>query len=146
MDDIVDAESSEEAITKINQQIAEIIDWTLGCKSITFLDFEQQLIPKIFILGRLVVVLFLCMREEQYRENHPHAEAGYKNQGPKPRIFACFFGRLRYWRSYLFNLPGNGGYYPLDIELGFTQDGFSMLVQSYAVRLAGKACAEPVEV
>ena len=138
VDDIVEAESTEEAVTKINENTAEIIAWILDCKSITFLDFEQQLIPKIFIVGRLFVLLFLSMREEHYRESHPHVEAGYKDQGSKPRILGCFFGKLRYWRSYLFKLPGNGGYYPLDIELGLTQDGFSMLVQSYAIRLASK--------
>lgn len=138
VDDIVEAESSEEAIAKINEKITEIIAWALDSRSITFLEFEQQLIPQIFILGRLFILLFLSMREEQYRETHPNVEANYKNQGPKPRILGCFFGNLRYWRSYLYNLSGNGGYYPLDIELGLTQDGFSMLVQSYAIRLAGK--------
>jgi len=136
VNDIVEAESSEEAIAKINETIAEIIAWTLGCQLITFLEFERQLIPKIFVLGKLFILLFLSMREEQYKKIQKNVEANYKNQGPKPRLFACFFGKLRYWRSYLFNLSNKGGYYPLDIELGLTQDSFSMLVQSYAIRLA----------
>lgn len=137
-DDIVEADSSKCAVEKIDKQIAEMVAWTFGCSSITFMEFEQQLISKIFILGKLFVLLFLTMREEHYRDTHQNTNAYYKNQGTKPHIFACFFGKLRYWRSYLFNVAGNGGHYPLDIELGLTQDSFSMLVQNYAVRLATK--------
>lgn len=138
VDDIVEAKSPEEAIIKINEEIVKIIAWILKCKTINFYEFEQNLIPKMRVVGKQLVLLFLCMREEHYINSHPDVEIDYKNQGPKSRIFACFFGRLRYWRSYMYNLAGNGGYYPLDIELGLTQDSFSMLVQSYAIKLATK--------
>jgi len=137
-DDIIEAKSSEEAITKINEEIVNIIAWISSLQTINFHEFEQNLIPRILIIGKLFVLLFLCMREEHYIETHPNVEVEHKNQGPKSRIFACFCGKIRYWRSYLYNLTGNGGHYPLDIELGLTQDGFSMLVQSYAIRLATK--------
>jgi hypothetical protein len=103
-----------------------------------FYEFEPNLIPKILAFGKLFVLRYRSMREEHYIDSHPNVEANYQNQGPKSRTFAGFFGRLRYWRSYLYNLDGNGGYYPLDIELGLTQDGFSMLVQSYAIRVVAK--------
>jgi len=138
VDDIVEAESSKEASAKIKKEIAKTEAWCLDCDSITFQEFEKQLIPKIFVIGKLFILLFLTMREEHYKETHPNVETDYKNQGPNSRTFACFFGSLRYWRSYFYNLSASGGYYPLDIELGLTQDSFSMVVQSYAIRLATK--------
>ena len=138
VNDIVEAKSSEETIAKRNEEIIKNIAWTLECKTINLYEFEHNLIPKMLVIGKLFVLRYRSMREEHYIDSHPNVEVNYKNQGPKSRIFACFFGRLRYWRSYLYNLDGNGGYYPLDIELGLTQDGFSMLVQSYAIKLATK--------
>ena len=46
------------------------------------------------------------------------------------------FGKVRYWRSYIYR-PGCG-YYPLDLELGLPLDGFSMLLRSYAAKIATK--------
>ena len=43
-----------------------------------------------------------------------------------------------YWRTYIYRGKNEGGYYPLDIELGLPCDVFSMLVRSYAARLATK--------
>jgi len=34
-----------------------------------------------------------------------------------------FFGKVHYWRTHFYR--AGGGYYPLDIELGLTGDGFS---------------------
>ena len=104
---------------------------------LNFLEFEQELITKVFVLGQLFISLFLCMREEKIRESHEKAE-GYKWQKPQARQMGTFFGKVRYWRSYVYRLKGGGGYYPVDLELGLTGDGFSLLVQSYAARMATK--------
>ena len=72
-DDIVEAGSSTEALAKINEETANLIAWSLSSSSITFQEFEEQLMPKMFVLGRLFVLLFLCMREEHYKETHPDA-------------------------------------------------------------------------
>jgi hypothetical protein len=116
--------------------VDEIVEWILACKTVTFLELETQLVVKVFALGKLFVALFLCMREEQWRAMHPQAEAGYKRQGPTSRLLGTFFGKVRYWRTYLYR--SDEGYYPLDVELGLTGDGFSMMVQSYATRIATK--------
>ena len=87
------------------------------------LEFETQLVVKVFALGKLFIALFLCMREEQWRAVHPQAHVGYKRQGPNSRLLGTFFGKVRYWRTYLYR--SGGGYYPLDIELGLTGDGFA---------------------
>jgi hypothetical protein len=51
-------------------------------------------------------------------------------------MVSTFFGKVRYWRTYIYR--AGGGYYPLDIELGLPIDGFSMLLRSYAAKLATK--------
>ena len=130
--------SSAEIKENISNEVALIIDWILKCKSLTFFDFEKQLILKIFALAKLFVSLFLSMREEHYRDTHTRAEKNYMFQGPKSRVISTFFGKVRYWRTYLYNTTGSGGYYPLDIELGLPLDGFSMLLRSYAVRIGTK--------
>jgi hypothetical protein len=135
---IIELKSSAEAAEKITKNIADTIDWVLNCKSITLYEFERQLVLRIFEIGKLFVLLFLCMREEHFFLMHPKAEANYQYQSPNARILGCFFGKIRYWRTYLYNLAVGGGYYPLDLELGLTQDGFSLLLQSYASRIATK--------
>ena len=108
----------------------------MTCKSIYFLKFEKQLVSKVYELGRLFISLFLCMREDHCKLTH--TESGCKRQGLKDRLIGTLFGKVRYWRTYIYRGKFGGGYYPLDIELGLPWDGFSMLVRSYAVRLATK--------
>lgn len=110
----------------------------MTCGNSDFLGFEQQLIPQVYELGRLFISLFLRMREEHWQGNHPAVEKGLKHQGLKDRLIGTVFGKVRYWRTYIYRGEYGGGYYPLDIELGLPWDGFSMLVRSYAVRLATK--------
>jgi hypothetical protein len=102
------------------------------------LEFEHQLIPRVYELGRLFISLFLWMREGHWQGNHPGVEEGLKCQGLKDRLIGTVFGKVRYRRTYIYRGKYEGGYYPLDIELGLPWDGFSMLVRSYAVRLATK--------
>jgi len=90
----------------------------------------------VFGLGNLFITYFLCIREDSLEANYSNHEAGYKRQGPRDRLFGTFFGKVRYWRTYLYR--AGGGYYPLDIELGLPLDGFSMSVRSLAAKLATK--------
>lgn len=89
-------------------------------------------------MGRLFISLFLWMREANRQQLDPTAEKGSKRQGLKDRLIGTTFGKVRYWRTYIYRGKSEGGYYPLDIELGLPRDGFSMLVRSYAARLATK--------
>lgn len=114
-----------------------LIDWIRNCQSRNFWEFEQELVSKVFALGLLCISLFLCMKEEGIKERHQQP-AGYKWQKPQDRQLGTFFGKVSYWRSYMYLTKGGGGYYPLDVELGLTGDGFSMLVQSYAALIATK--------
>lgn len=104
----------------------------------TFLTFEEQLIVRVFALGRLFISLFICMREEYWKKNHKVSESGCKQQGPIDRSLGTIFGKVRYWRTYIYQAEQKGGYYPLDLELGLPRDGFSMLLRSYATKIATK--------
>jgi hypothetical protein len=110
----------------------------LTCTKGSFFEFEQRLFPQVYELGRLFITLFLWMRQEHWQANHPGVEKGSKCQGLKDRLFGTVFGKVRYWRTYIYRGKNEGGYYPLDLMLGLPWDGFSMLVRSYAVRLAVK--------
>lgn len=135
-EEVAVAPTLDEVQANINQEVNALIVWILTCEKLTFLAFETQLIPKVLKLGRLFVQLFLCMREEQFQAANPQPQPGYKRIAPKPRRLGTFFGKVRYWRTYFYR--EGGGYYPLDIELGLTGDGFSMSVQSLATRIATK--------
>lgn len=130
------APSVEEIRARIEQEMGGLITWVLGCTSLTFFAFETQLVSKVLALGCLFVQLFLCMRHAQFQAAHGAPEPGYKRLGPHPRLLGTFFGKVRYWRTYWYGK--SQGYYPLDVEMGLTGDGFSMLLRSYAVRLATK--------
>lgn len=91
----------------------------------------------MFVLGQMLISLFLSKREESIRESH-QKPVGYKWQKAQDRLLGTLFGKVRYWRSYVYQTKGGGGYYPVDMELGLTGDGFSMMVQSYAALIATK--------
>lgn len=110
----------------------------MNCNDISLLDFEQQLVVRVYELGRLFISLFLCMREHNWRKLHSNNEAGWKQQGSKDRWLGTVFGKVRYWRTYIYRGREKGGFYPLDIELCIPLDGFSMLVRSWAVKIATK--------
>jgi len=73
------------------------------------------------------------MREKSCKLTHG---PGCKCQGPKDRLLGTVFGKVRYWRTYIYRV--GGGYYQLDIELGLPRDGFTMLLRSHAAKLATK--------
>lgn len=110
----------------------------MTCKKIGFLEFEKQLAPRLHSLGRLFIALFLCMREEDWQYAHKDQSIEGKRQGLKDRLIGTIFGKLRYFRTYIYRSETGGGYYPLDAELGLPCDGFSMLLRSHAVRIATK--------
>lgn len=126
----------EEVKAAIVQEVGALIAWVLSCGHLTFFAFELELVPRVLALGRLFVQLFLCMRQAQFQAAHPQPEPGYKRQGPVARLLGTFFGKVAYERTYWYR--DGEGYYPLDVELGLTGDGFSMLLRSYVVRIATK--------
>lgn len=128
--------TADEVRARLEQEVADLVEWVLSCHALTFFAFETQLVPKVLALGCLLVQLFLCMRHERFVAAHADPEPGYRALGPHSRRLGTFFGKVPYWRTY--DYRKGQGYYPLDIELGLTGDGFSMLLRSYAVRVATK--------
>ncbi len=135
-DNVTAAPTVEEVKANIVQAVGSLVAWVLTCQSLTFFAFETQLVPQVLALGHLFIQLFLCMRAEQFQATHQRPQPGYKRSGPISRSLGTSFGKVRYWRTY-FHRKGSG-YYPLDVELGLTGDSFSMLLRSYATRLATK--------
>lgn len=135
-DNVATAPTAEEVKASITREVGALVAWVLTCQTLTFFAFETQLVPRVLALGCLFVQLFLCMREEQFQATHPQPQPGYKRHRSHARRLGTFFGKIRYWRTYFY--CKDGGYYPLDVELGLTSDGFSMLLRSYATRIATK--------
>ncbi len=101
----------------------------------SFHEIEKAVVRLVFMLGRLFLAYFLTWREEHSEKEIESARSkGHWPGGPQPRLLGTFFGRVRYWRTYMRD-RGGGGFYPLDAALGLTADGFSMLVLSIATRL-----------
>ncbi len=103
--------------------------------------FERELVKRIFALARLLIVLFLHLWQEKTRppKRLVKGRARYRRQPPKGRLLGTYFGKVRYWRSYLLQTNGRGGgYYPVDDALGLTADGFSFGLLGRAVALATK--------
>jgi len=58
----------------------------------------------------------------------------------KARNLGCWFGLVRYWRTYMGEdaEEDRRGFHPLDLTLGLTKDRLSTLLLSVCVRLATK--------
>jgi hypothetical protein len=126
----------KEVEARITQTMQALIAWVESCHTLTFFEFESPLVPQVLAVGGLLVQLFLSLRQAQFEAQHPQAPKGYKRQGPFGREVGTFFGKVRYGRMYFYRK--GQGYYALDNELGLTSDGFSMVLRSYASRLATK--------
>ena len=103
----------------------------------SFHEVESKLVPMVFMLGRVLLAYFLSRRQERSRRRlRRRAPRGYRGGRPQSRLLGTFFGKVRYWRCYLRESGGSAGTSPLDVELGLTADGFSMLLLALATRLA----------
>lgn len=101
-----------------------------------FLKFEATLIAMMMQIGSLFVVLFLNSRHYgleltewltgEYRIHAKFAE----------RTIKTSYGPVTYGRAYLLKIVGKEGFFPLDVVLGLTRDGFSPFVISLSSRLS----------
>ena len=129
--------SSSEVLDRIQRQVDDAISF-LGrlSRDRSFGEIEKAVISFAFALGRLFLNYFLAWRHE-----HSEAEVkrmkthGSRVRPAQPRLLGTYFGKVRYWRTYL-RMPGGSGRHPLDTALGLTADGFSLLVMGLAARLS----------
>lgn len=138
-----EAPSSADVSSRVRSATDSLISWVEEAAGggWEYEGFERELIMQVFQLGRLLVVLFLCLAGERMEVPTRIRRGGarYKRQPAKSRMLGTFFGKVRYWRAYMHQANGRGGgFYPLDIELGLLADGFSCGLLARAVQLATK--------
>lgn len=115
----------------------------------TFKAFETELIQTVFALGRTLVLLSLAAAEDRVARRTPESmrRGGrrFRKVEAKGRNLECWFGQVRYWRTYVAEVAKKDrhGFHPLDLALGLTKDRISMLLLSICVRLATKMSALP---
>lgn len=132
---------------EVGSLLAFVTDPAAAPAGMSFFAFEKALAPRVFMLGRLLVTLFLCVREERKAgeiEADPVVVDGrrFVTRPPQARNLSTFFGVVRYWRTYVRGpavVDGERhGFHPLDVALGLTADRLSMHLLSLAARLATK--------
>jgi hypothetical protein len=137
------APNSEALRSRVRREVDHLLTWVESASGRTeYEPFEAELIIRVFRLGRLLIALFLCLWEERtpVASTVVRGKEQYGRQPAKARLLGTYFGKVRYWRTYLLQRNGDrgGGCYPVDRALGLTADGFSMGILSRAVRLATK--------
>ena len=131
--------SSSELKQSLYSSFEQLVEQTQHSEASSFMAFEKELLLKVHLLGRLLVVLFLTVREQAERARTPvRVEQNghiYTRRPAQPRNLNTLFGVVRYFRTYLRASDGQG-YHPLDVALGLVRDRVSMNVLSLCSRLA----------
>jgi len=127
-------EIERELLTQLRDAIARA-----KTSEATFMAFEQALVTTVQLLGRLLLMVFLSVREERERAKTPErimkGGSTYRRRPAQARNLNTVFGVVRYFRTY-FRGPHGHGFHPLDIALGLTADRMSRNVLGLAARLA----------
>jgi len=119
-------------------------DWGARDEPVTFKEFETTLRTALFALGRILVMLFLAVREQRVMRDHPspirRGRRRFRRAPTQARNLSTLFGVVRYCRTYFREVAKKKrrGFYPLDVALGLTAERFSWNVLSLAARLACK--------
>ena len=69
----------------------------------SFFEFEKLLIPFVFALGRLLLAAFLARRHERLKTVPSEIVGGlrFERRTRQGRWLGTFFGKVRYWRTYI---------------------------------------------
>lgn len=122
----------------LRDQCAELVTYARTNDAL-FLEFEKELWTRVLSLGRLLVVLFLTSRQQRLQAQLPMdivlAGRKYQRASVESRNLNTIFGAVRYFRTYM-RTKGGRGHFPLDAELGLTQDRMSFGLLSLGARLA----------
>jgi hypothetical protein len=126
---------------RAREQFENILAFVDNAKGLSFHEVEVRVVDFAFVIGRLLLTLFLARRHEQlFLPPFQYVgEVCYKRGEASGRDFGTFFGKIYYWRT---RMTGNGGYYPLDHAVALPPDGFSLMVLSLTSRLATKMSYE----
>lgn len=129
------------------------VEQLAGAEDVSFRDAELAIREGVYAVGRVLLTLFLALREEHVVAKLPAGRVTwfgreYRRRPAIARNLTTLFGTVRYWRTYMREVSGSdSGYHPVDLSLGLGADRFSWNVLSRAVRLATElsfACAKEV--
>jgi Uncharacterised protein family (UPF0236) len=99
--------------------------------------FEKQLFVLMAALGVCLIRLFLVARRQRL-DVQPYLEDGRYRLGDENsvRTLKTAYGKVTYARQYLAGRHGQSGFFPLDAQLGLTNDRLSPWVMQWVARLA----------
>jgi len=121
--------SVEQMSKDIHSKCEEMIHFCTNAARTNFYQVEQSLLTQLYQLGCLFMQLFLISCQTHFKYSDWLENDLYNRGKLIGRTIKTRFGKVRYWRTYLIKKNG-GGFYPLDIFIGLTSDGFSPLVTS----------------
>ena len=131
--------SLEEIEQKLRSSFEKILLFCKeGVEGENFYSVEKTLRELVSQLGCLFFQLFLISFSERL-DCQKWLDSGlyYAKKTPIARTIKTIYGEVKYWRQYLVRKgKAGGGFYPLDVVLGLTRDGFSPLVISLCTKLA----------
>lgn len=118
------------------ESILQFLD--IEARALSFHEVETRVVALVFALGRLLLAFFVARRGELLALSASEClgDVRYERRHAKARRIGTFFGKVRYWRTFM--AGPSGGYYPLDRSLRLPTDSFSLLVASLMTRLATK--------
>lgn len=128
-------EASEQIEVRIHEAVDEIVRFVReDTEALRLMQFERTLWPRVAVLFRLCVALFLAVRRQQLDLSSYEAAGWRVTKRYAPRTIKTLCGAVTYGRAYL--RRHGEGWFPLDALLGITSDGFSWRVIDLATRLA----------
>jgi hypothetical protein len=125
---------SSQIATRIKEEVDQTIDFLKRSTETQFWDVEKKVVSLVFTLGRLFLAFHLAWCHQHF-DARKMKRPGLHIKRAQPRLLGTYFGKVRYWRTYL-RRKGGSGLYPLDAALGLTADGFSFNVMALGARLA----------
>ena len=137
--EVKSAPSLEEMERKLRSEFEKILHFCKeGGEGENFYSVEKILKELVSQLGCLFFQLFLMSFGERL-DCQKWLDSGlyYAKKTPIARTIKTIYGEVKYWRIYFLRKgKAGGGFYPLDVVLGLTRDGFSPLVMSLCTKLA----------
>lgn len=102
-----------------------------------FFHFEKQLFVLMMALGACFIRLFLVARRERSKVQ-PFLQDGRYRLGDEhaQRTLKTAYGEVTYERPYLIGRQDGAGFFPLDAELGLSNDRLSPWMMQWVARLA----------
>jgi hypothetical protein len=99
--------------------------------------FEKQLFVLMAALGVCLIRLFLVARRERLDIKRHLQDGSYRlDTEQAQRTLKTAYGKVTYCRQYLIARGGGHGFFPLDAELGLTNDRLSPWTMQWVARLA----------